>query len=79
VGGTSRGSLELDQEALGAGDDESTGVTGLDSVVGIGAIDVDGELDEELHAPTKRAAATISMARTALMKGSPRVWGFGPA
>ena len=42
-------------------------MTGLDSVVGTGAIDVDGELDDELHAPTNSAAATINMARAALM------------
>jgi hypothetical protein len=63
-------SLELDQDGLAAGDD-STGVTGLDPVVGDG-------LDDELHAPTNSAAATISMARTALMTGISSCLGFAP-
>jgi hypothetical protein len=58
----------LDQEGLASGDEESTGVTGLDSVVGTGAIVSDGELVEELHAPTNNAAATINMARAALIR-----------
>ena len=65
--------LELDQDGLGAAED-STGVTGLDSVDGSGAVVGDG-LDDELHAPTNRAAATINMARTALI-GSPQCLGF---
>jgi hypothetical protein len=57
--------LELDQDGLGAAED-STGVTGLDSVDG--ATIVGDGLDDELHAPTNNAAATINMARTALMQ-----------
>jgi hypothetical protein len=55
----------LDQDGLGAADD-STGVTGLASNDGA-AIVGDG-LDDELHAPTSNAAATINMARTALIE-----------
>ena len=65
-------SLEVDQDGLGAAED-STGVTGLDSVDGAAVVG-DG-LDDELHAPTNSAAATINMARTALM-GSPQCVGF---
>jgi hypothetical protein len=57
---------ELDQDGLGAAED-STGTTGLDSTDGAGAIVGDG-LDDELQAPTNSAAATINIARTALMK-----------
>jgi hypothetical protein len=76
--GTSRVSLELDQDGLAAGED-STGVTGLVSVVGTGAMVGDSEPDVELHAPTNSAAATMNMARTAFMTGSPRAWGFESA
>jgi hypothetical protein len=53
-------------------------VTGLDCVVGTGATVVDGELDEELHAPTNSAAATINMARTALMREFSSCFGGSP-
>ena len=72
-------SLECDQDALADGlaaGDDSTGLAGLDTVVGTGAMVGVVEVDDELHAPTNSAAATISMARTALMTGSPRAWGF---
>lgn len=72
-------SLSLDQDGLASGDEESTGVTGLDSVVGTGAMDVDGELDDELHAPTNSAAATINIARTALIGRFSSCLGFTPA
>src|SRR5436190_6609324 len=68
-----RGSA-LDQDGLAAGE-----VTGLDSVDGAGTTVGDVLLDDELHAPTNSAAATINMARTALMTGSPRAWGFDSA
>jgi hypothetical protein len=67
----------LDQDGLGAAED-STGVTGLDSVVGTGAMVSDGELDDELHAPTNIAVATINMARTALMTGFSSCLGVRP-
>ena len=61
--------LEFDQDGLGAAED-STGVTGL-----VDSVDVVGDgLDDELHAPTNSAAATINMARTALI-GSPQCLG----